>query len=411
MKADSQLPATPGFVCAAPRFTLREAPDGASALRESELRYQAIVEAFDGLIYVCSADYRIEFMNAALIARTGRTAIGEPCYQVLHDRDRICPWCMNERVMRGETVHWEVRSPKDQRWYHVINTPIRHADGTVSKQAMIQDITERKLAEQELQRHREQLEALVQARTSELHSTYAQLVTAEKLSATGKLAAALVHEINNPLCGVRNVLERLRKSPARSAQEEELTELALQEIERVMALVQRLRDFNRPSQDRREPVALHRVLDDILRLLRRRLHQRRIRIQRHYAPDLPPVSAVPDQIRQVLLNLIYNAEEALPATGGHIHLTTGRAEGHAEITVENDGPQVAPACEARLFEPFFTTKATKGSGLGLAVSQQIARHHGGTLCLTRNQPGRVAFTLSLPLTERDHHESSAHPAD
>ncbi len=120
------------------------------ALSESMERYRAMVETFDGFLYICSPDYRVEFMNRRLIERTGRNAVGEMCYSVLHDRDSICPWCVNEQVFRGKTVRWEVQSPKDHRWYYVVNTPILHTDGTISKQSMIMDITERKRAEETL---------------------------------------------------------------------------------------------------------------------------------------------------------------------------------------------------------------------------------------------------------------------
>ena len=118
-------------------------------LRKSTEKYQAVVETFDGLIYICSDDYRIEFMNEKLINRTGKDAVGEFCYKALHDRDSVCPWCVNERVFAGETVRWELQSPKDGRWYYVVNAPIHNADGSMSKQSMIMDITERKVAEEE----------------------------------------------------------------------------------------------------------------------------------------------------------------------------------------------------------------------------------------------------------------------
>jgi len=114
---------------------------------ESTAQYRAVVEAFDGYLYICSQDYRVEFMNERMIERTGRNAVGELCYKALHNSDSVCEWCVNEKVFQGETVRWEVQSPKDHRWYYVVNTPIRHADGTMSKQSMIIDITERKLAE------------------------------------------------------------------------------------------------------------------------------------------------------------------------------------------------------------------------------------------------------------------------
>lgn len=115
--------------------------------RENAARYEAIVEGYEGLIYICSQDYRVEFMNRRMIERTGRNAVGEPCFRALHGREEICPWCVNQRVFAGETVRWEVQSPLDGRWYYVVNSPIRHPDGRVSKIAMISDITERKLAE------------------------------------------------------------------------------------------------------------------------------------------------------------------------------------------------------------------------------------------------------------------------
>jgi PAS domain S-box-containing protein len=117
----------------------------------------------------------MEFMNRRLIERTGYDATGEPCYKVLHERDSVCPWCPSERVFQGETVRWEVQSPKDHRWYYVVNTPIFHPDGRVSKQTMIQDITERHRAEEELRQYREHLEDLVAERTAALAASEAQL--------------------------------------------------------------------------------------------------------------------------------------------------------------------------------------------------------------------------------------------
>jgi PAS domain S-box-containing protein len=117
---------------------------------EGDSRYRAIVESFDGLFYICSPDYRVEFMNPRLIERTGYDGTGEYCYKVLYELNSICPWCVNERVFRGETVRGEVQNPKDGRWYYEVNSPIYHNDGRISKQAMIQDITGLKLAEEAL---------------------------------------------------------------------------------------------------------------------------------------------------------------------------------------------------------------------------------------------------------------------
>jgi PAS domain S-box-containing protein len=121
------------------------------AWRDLWAQYEAIIEAFDGLVYICSQNYEVEFMNQRFIERQGNYPIGQKCYQALHERDEVCPWCINDRVFRGETVRWEVFSPKDRHWYYVVNTPIRHPDGSLSKMAIIQDVTVHKQMEQALQ--------------------------------------------------------------------------------------------------------------------------------------------------------------------------------------------------------------------------------------------------------------------
>ena len=143
--------------------------------QEAEATTKAMIEAFDGLIYVCSPNYEVEFMNERFIQRTGHDPTGEKCHQAIHELKEVCPWCVNERVQNGETIRWEVQSPKDNRWYYVVSTPVGHRDGTTSKMAVIQDVTQRKQAEEMLRKAKDELEAKVQARTSELGSSVQRL--------------------------------------------------------------------------------------------------------------------------------------------------------------------------------------------------------------------------------------------
>jgi len=129
-------------------------------LLEAKVQLAAIIKAFDGLIYICSQNYTIEFMNQQFIERTGRYPLGEKCFKALHDRDEICPWCVNNRVFRGEKVQWEVLSPKDNRYYAIVNTPIYRSDGAISKMAMIRDITELKQINSVLQEQGERYRTL-----------------------------------------------------------------------------------------------------------------------------------------------------------------------------------------------------------------------------------------------------------
>jgi len=139
-------------------------------LREKEANMRAMLKSFDGLIYICSPDYRIEFMNEHLVLRTERNAVGEHCYAVLNERDSVCPWCVNERVFRGEIIRYEIQSPKDDRWYHVVNTPIRHDDGSVSKLAMFLDVTQRKNADIALKESEERYKRLIVSVTDYIYT-------------------------------------------------------------------------------------------------------------------------------------------------------------------------------------------------------------------------------------------------
>ena len=131
-----------------------------AALSEKGLKLEAIVKAFDGLMYLCSQDYRIEYMNEKYIKRIGYDATGQICYKALHNRDSICPWCLINRILKGETVRCEVLTPKSS-WYYVVSTPIYHPDGSFSKLAMIIDISGRKQAEQSIEQKVEEQKLLL----------------------------------------------------------------------------------------------------------------------------------------------------------------------------------------------------------------------------------------------------------
>ena len=131
-----------------------------TVLHKKGLQLEAIVEAFDGLIYLCSQDFHIEFINEQYVNRIGYDATGELCYKALQHRDSPCSWCLNDRIFNGETVRCEVLTPRDN-WYYVVSTPIYHSDGSISKLAMIMDITDRKKAEESLKKKVEEQKLLL----------------------------------------------------------------------------------------------------------------------------------------------------------------------------------------------------------------------------------------------------------
>ncbi len=131
------------------------------AEKQGDSYFEAIVEAFDGLVYVCSPDNRIEFVNSQVVARQGRDMIGKPCHKALYGRDEVCPWCAEQSVFGGKAIRWEFMNPNDGRWYYNMAKPIVNADGSVSKLTLCVDITEKKRAENALVESERRLRTLM----------------------------------------------------------------------------------------------------------------------------------------------------------------------------------------------------------------------------------------------------------
>ena len=121
-------------------------------LRESEEKYRSMMESMDACVYICSPVFRVEYMNSAMIRRTGQDAIGEPCHKAIHSLEEKCPWCNHEKIQKGGTCSKEIVSPKDNRSYHASSSPIYHVDGSISKMSIYTDITERRQAVEEYAR-------------------------------------------------------------------------------------------------------------------------------------------------------------------------------------------------------------------------------------------------------------------
>jgi signal transduction histidine kinase len=256
----------------------------------------------------------------------------------------------------------------------------------------------RRQAEEALQKAHDELEKRVEERTAELRLAYDQLLHAEKLSAIGKLSASIAHEINNPLFGIRNIFAGIRKRSVLEEDDAELVELAMQECDRIKLLVHSLRDFNRPTSGVVALVDLHHSIDGVLLLLKKEFQNKKIRVEKHFTRGMLNISAVSDQIKQVLLNLLTNAIEAIPEGGGNIRVTTEALDNWAAVRVRDSGGGIEPDDLHHIFEPFFTTKSeAKGTGLGLSVSHGIISKHGGRIEV-ESEPGQGStFTILLPI--------------
>jgi PAS domain S-box-containing protein len=239
-----------------------------------------------------------------------------------------------------------------------------------------------------------------------------QLMLSGRLSAVGELAAGIAHEINNPVAYVQSNLNQLgahwrevRKRLVEHhddhslesllADGDELVHESLAGVRRVAAIVQEVRSFAQADRGERSPADLNELLESAVRVAEPKLRYRAV-VERDYG-ELPPVSCNAQELRQVFLDLLLNAAKAI-ADGGTVHLQTRREGGHAAVRIEDDGCGMAPEVRARIFDPFFTTaRDGQGLGLGLSLSYQIVRRHGGEIEVD-SEPGRgTRFRIRLPI--------------
>jgi signal transduction histidine kinase len=205
-----------------------------------------------------------------------------------------------------------------------------------------------------------------------------RLQHSDRLASLGQLAAGLAHEIKNPVAGIQGVLEILRDEESDDSRRE-LFERLIGETRRINETVQELLHFARPGTPRKAAIDVTELLEDIVQLLAAGFARRGISINRSVASDLPQCLLDPAQIRQVLVNLVNNAGEAMES-GGSIEIRASEfpGDGGLILAVEDDGPGIAPEDVDKIFEPFHTTKV-HGTGLGLAVARTLVAQHGGTI--------------------------------
>ncbi len=248
------------------------------------------------------------------------------------------------------------------------------------------DITQRKKAEKELE------------------SVHKQLLHAEKLSAVGRFSASIAHEINNPLQGVLNVIKGVRERATLEEVDKNLVDLALKECLRMKELINNLRQFNKPTSGTRAALEIHQVIDEVLLFAKKEFSVKKIMVKKKYAARLPNIWAVADQIKQVLINILGNAGDAIEA-GGTITLATSlQDEKHISISIKDCGEGISPKNLEEIFEPFYSTRAIKGTGLGLSVSYGIIKNHGGDITVESEADQGTTFTITLPTEMRQRSE-------
>ena len=287
------------------------------------------------------------------------------------------------KIRRGERLeHFEtVRVAKNGRRLNVSLTvsPVKDSSGKITGAAkIVRDITERKMAEQSLQR-------------------------AEKLAATGQLAASIAHEINNPMQALTNLMALIAYKTTLDPNTRELVALAETEVSRMSHIVRQMLSFYRESV-KPVPVSITEVLEDVLELFVMRMRSNEIKVERRYEFS-GQINGFSVELRQLFANLIANAIEAIGQKGQiriHVspwHNMTRREQAGIRVLIADNGSGIKPELRKRISEPFFTTKAEKGTGLGLwVVKGVVSRHEGSIRVRSSIRTGRsgTIFSIFLP---------------
>ncbi len=254
-------------------------------------------------------------------------------------------------------------------------------------------------AQKELREWGGALEARVEDRTREIRDMQKQLIQSEKMAALGEMSAGIAHEINNPLTGILMFGSIIAGDPRLDPGIKPDVDTILQETRRCGAIVQGLLEFSRNSVSHKREVSINHLLDKTLSLLEHQTLFFNIRILRLYHPALPDVMVDPNQIEQVLMNIILNAAQAMPEGGDLILKTDLREPGSlVHLEIRDTGCGIPAENLEKIFNPFFTTKGVRGTGLGLSVSYGIIDSHGGRINVDSEVGNGTTFIISLPLS-------------
>jgi PAS domain S-box-containing protein len=360
------------------------------ALRVSEASYRAIFDATEDAVFVLDIDSGAVIdanvkacavyghtREELLQVDTGRLRVGESHFT----HDRAMELIARARVEGTQHFEWHLRHRDGTLYWEDVHVKRVNLGGRDRLLALTRDITEKKRAANELEREREAA-----------HQR-------EKLAALGSLLAGVAHELNNPLSVViaRAVLLEEQGDPVTRAAAGKIRTAA----ERCTRIVRTFLGMARDKAPERVAVHANVVINSALDIAVFALREAGVEVTLNLADDLPMIEAEPDQLHQVILNLIINAQQSLQERAAPRRLwITSRLDAVSDrlyIDVADNGPGIPVHLRARVFEPYFTTKPVGiGTGVGLAVSLAIAEAHGGTLTLDCPAVGGAVFTVALP---------------
>ena len=235
----------------------------------------------------------------------------------------------------------------------------------------------------------------------ELREMQQALLQSEKLAAMGKLTSQIAHELNNPIYGIMNTLELLRTEVPPESKRRRILELSLSETQRLAEMLRNMLSFSKPEEEKRRPVKINELVEGILLVMEKQMRESNIKVETYFDETLPEVMASTNQMRQVMLNLLKNAKEAMPK-GGSLTVRTSREDHKVVVAIQDTGVGIPEELRDKIFEAFFTTKQkVKGVGLGLSVCYGIIKDHGGEIRVESEVEKGTTFTILLPFSPHE----------
>ena len=341
-----------------------------------------LVDSFPDLIIVLDTQVRYTFVSPRIQESLGyqpEELLGQGLGERTHPEDRPALLDLFEELITGKRSHGiaEYRMQHKQghwRLFRASASPLFDAQGKIAGVvASSRDITEVERLEQ-------------------------QLIQSEKLAAMGQMIAGVAHELNNPLTAILGASELLRERPADDATRRQL-DLTYRQARRAAHIVQNLLTFSRPAASGKARLQLSDLLHRTLQLHEHSLRANNIIVDYVPAPGIPAVVGDANQLIQVFLNLITNAEQAIRGERerGVLRVRVRSAKDTVSVVFQDDGPGIPREVLPRIFDPFFTTKRPGGgTGLGLSICMAIVREHGGNIEAQSRPEGGAMFTVSLP---------------
>lgn len=374
-------------------------------LQSVEVIKEVLMAGSEVSIMVVDEDYKVLEINRAILDRTDMSreaCLGRGCHWVIHRHMEPCYLkgykCEVREVLRtGHSTHAvreDVRKDGTRRYYTVSAYPLKEDEfGKKSVIIVWKDVTKG-------------MTSVLDRQADNIRRDFLHFVHQDKMVALGKLAAAAVHEINNPIQGILVFAKMMRASldgESLSLDEVEkfrkYLELIASESARCGQILRNLLSFSRQTDLEKAYFDLNAVLDEIFLLMGNRMELQNIALEECVAQALPPVFGDRNQIKQAILNLVLNAVEAMQE-GGRLGVTAelDDDEDHVTIRVSDTGPGVPKKMQKSIFEPFITTKKDgKGVGLGLSVVYGVIAQHGGTIDLDSDEGKGSTFTVKLPV--------------